>query len=54
MRDDHSTRAGSLHATLHSSIMEIDDDDEDIPVIGATPSGNAIFGKKEKDGPSFS
>ena len=30
MSDDHSTRAGSLHAMLHSSIMEIDEDDEDI------------------------
>ena len=33
MSDDHSTRAGSLHAMLCSSVMEIDDDDEDIVQI---------------------
>lgn len=33
MSDDHSARAGSLHAHLKSVSMEIDDDDEDIVMV---------------------
>jgi len=33
MSDDHSARAGSLHAHLTTVAMEIDDDDEDIIMV---------------------